>query len=59
MTLIIALRRFITTYVNPTSIHSWSNYEDTLEEVIDELYSLCTTDEERELVKAVISLEDH
>lgn len=59
MKLIIALRRFIATYVNPTSIHSWSNYEDTLEEAIDKLYSLCTTDEERELVKAIVRLEDH
>jgi hypothetical protein len=37
----------------------YAGYEDSLERDVDKLFSLCTTDEEREIVKAVISLEDH
>ena len=59
MTLVIAIRRFIDNFIKSKDLQRSSNYEDTLEYAVDELYSLCTTDEERELVKAVVRLEDH
>jgi hypothetical protein len=59
MTLAKALKNFIVNFVVSKELQRSSNYEDTLEWAVDELFSLCTTDEERELVKAVIHLEDH
>ena len=37
----------------------YAGYEDGLEKDVAELFSLCSTEQEREIVRAVISLEEH
>ena len=59
MTLAIEIKKFIANYVMTDKWQHYAGYEDGLERDVDKLFSLCTTDAEREIVKAVISLEDH
>lgn len=59
MTLAIEIKNFIANYVITDKWQHYAGYEDALERTVDKLFSLCTTDEEREIVKAVISLENH
>lgn len=59
MTLAIEIKKFIDTFVKSTDLQKYSGYEDYLDDAIDYLTSLCTTQEEYEIVKTIISLEDH
>jgi hypothetical protein len=59
VTLASEIKSFIANYVMTDKLQQHSGYEDSLERCIDKLFSLCTTDEEREIVKAIISLEEH
>lgn len=59
MTLAIAIKNFITNYIMTDKFQHYAGYEDHLEIAVENLFSLCTTDEEREIVRAIISLEDH
>lgn len=59
MTLAIEVKKFIDTFIKSDRLQSLSGYEDYLDEAIDYLTSLCTTAEEYEIVKAIISLEEH
>jgi succinate dehydrogenase flavin-adding protein (antitoxin of CptAB toxin-antitoxin module) len=59
MTLANEIKKFIVNYIKSTDLQQYSGYEDLLEDTVNKLFSLCTTEEEREIVKAVISLEDH
>ena len=59
MTLAIEIKRFVDNFIKSKDLQRCSNYEDVLDEAVDYLTSLCTTAEEYEIVKAIISLEDH
>lgn len=59
MTLAIEIKKFIDTFIKSTDLQRCGNYEDRLDDAIDYLTSLCTTAEEYEIVKAIISLENH
>lgn len=59
MTLASEIKKFIDTFVKSQDLQRYGNYEDLLDNAVDYLTSLCTTAEEYEIVKAVISLEDH
>jgi succinate dehydrogenase flavin-adding protein (antitoxin of CptAB toxin-antitoxin module) len=59
MTLANEIKKFIVNYIKSTDLQQYSGYEDLLEDTVNKLFSLCTTEEEREIVKAVISLEEH
>lgn len=59
MTLATAIKSFVANYIMTDKWQHYGGYEDALERDIDKLYSLCSTEQEREIVKAVISLEDH
>ena len=59
MTLAKAIKSFIETYIISQELQQYGRYEDILDEAIDRLYSLCTTEAERAIVKAIVSLEEH
>lgn len=59
MTLANAIKSFIANYIMTDKWQHYAGYEDGLERDVDKLFSLCSTEQEREIVKAVISLEDH
>ena len=59
MTLAIEIKKFIDTFVKSQDLQRLGNYEDYLDEAIYNLTSLCTTAEEYEIVKAIVSLENH
>lgn len=59
MTLANAIKKFIANFIQSTDLQHYAGYEDRLQDAVDDLFSLCTTDAEREIVRAVISLEDH
>lgn len=59
MTLAIEVKKFIDTFIKSQDLQKYGNYEDLLDDVVDYLTSLCTTAEEYEIVKAIISLENH
>ena len=59
MTLADKIKLFISNYLMTTDHQHFGGYEDHLENVIEELFYLCTTDEERAIVRAIISLEEH
>ena len=59
MTLAIEIKKFIDTFIKSQDLQRYSGYEDRLDDAIDYLTSLCTTQEEYEIVKAIISLENH
>ena len=59
MTLAIEIKKFIDTFIKSQDLQRYGNYEDILDNAVDYLTSLCTTAEEYEIVKAIISLEDH
>ena len=53
------IKSFIANYIMTDKNQHYAGYEDQLEYEVDKLFSLCTTDTEREIVRAVISLEEH
>lgn len=53
------IKLFIEHYIMTDEYQGYGGYEDALENAVDYLYSLCTTDAEREIVKAIVSLEEH
>lgn len=59
MTLAKAIKHFIETFIISQDLQQYGRYEDLLDDAVDELYSLCTTETERAMVKAVVSLEEH
>lgn len=59
MTLANEIKRFIANYIMTDKNQHYAGYEDQLEYAVDKLFSLCTTDAEREIVRAIISLEEH
>lgn len=59
MTLAIEIKNFIANYIKTDKWQHYAGYEDRLEDAVYYLYSLCTTQEEYEIVKTIVSLEDH
>lgn len=59
MTLAEAIKTFIEYYIMTDENQNRAGYEYSLEKDIHMLYALCTTDDERAIVKAIVSLEDH
>lgn len=59
MTLAKAIKNFIETFIMSQDLQQYGRYEDILDDAVDELYSLCTTEAEHAIVKAIVSLEEH
>lgn len=59
MTLANEIKSFIANYIATDKWQHYGGYEDRLDDAIYYLTSLCTTPEEYEIVKAIISLENH
>lgn len=59
VTLAIEIKRFIDTFIKSQDLQRYSNYEDRLDDAVYYLTSLCKTEEEYEIVKAIVSLENH
>lgn len=59
MTLANAIKAFIETFILSQDLQQYGRYEDLLDNAVDIMYSLCTTETERAIVKAIVSLEEH
>lgn len=59
MTLAIEIKKFIDTFIKSQDLQKYGNYEDRLDDAVYYLISLCKTQEEYEIVKAIVSLENH
>ena len=59
MTLANEIKSFIANYIMTDKNQHYAGYEDQLEYEVDKLFSLCSTEQEREIVRAIISLEEH